>query len=224
MRGSIVVRWTLAAVIATLASAGAGCTHAPEFRRVDGPTRLVASPGRVEARVTLVRDADCLAEGMDEPLVAAGASLVASGADYVMRVRCESQGQPSWLSLPIAWPGFIVFAPAWHGLVWRYELVLSASIREPGGRELPAVQVRQAYDVRHTSDMYGLLIGSGWFILYSAPALGAGLAASMTEPDLGALGAAFPEAERRALGRELGVAAAAPNHADPNPKARRGAR
>lgn len=73
-RASLLVATTLIGVVS-------GCTHAAEFRRSD-PPRAALSAGPIAGRIAIVRARGFDPTGVEEALLAAGATIVGRGADY----------------------------------------------------------------------------------------------------------------------------------------------
>ncbi len=64
----------------------------------------------------------------------------------------------------IQWPGFLVFTPLWHGLVYTLRLHTDVSMSEPGGPSTPLLDVIDDYEIRYTSTGRGIATGFpiGW--------------------------------------------------------------
>lgn len=66
----------------------------------------------------------------------------------------------------IQWPGFIIFMPAWHGLVYTLLIHTTVTIKShPGGDVIDIVSSEENYRVKYTSPGRGILTGFpiGWF-------------------------------------------------------------
>ncbi|HZU95407.1 MAG TPA: hypothetical protein VFF73_01785 [Planctomycetota bacterium] len=177
-----------------------GCTHAPDFERSTPPS--VIGPGplleplafvRVEATPeTDARFAEALGRAMR---ISLGVAPVASGVepDYVARVAVETRASASGANFLICWPGFIAFAPAWHGLDWRYSVETHLLIESAAGEVVAARELRGHWLAHYTPALYGATAELGWVLypLDTMPALVAGLATSYVTPDKPVLDDAF---------------------------------
>lgn len=168
----------------------AGCTHSAEFvhekpdREPIAPvlTRSVSlamlampeTDGRLERRVV---DALRLA-----PPVTVASQRVARtelDADYTVALHVKRRAGSRGTNFLICWPGFIVFAPAWHGLEWPYRVTTLAVVTRRDGSELAQIWRSDSYTAYYTSSIYGVFAGAGWFPpFYSVPAFITGIVAA----------------------------------------------
>jgi hypothetical protein len=199
-------RWILG--LAVLAS---GCTHAPDFERSAPPS--VIGPGplleplafvRVEAAETDPRFAEALRRAMR---ISLGVAPVASGTetDYVARVAVMTRASASGANFLICWPGFIAFAPAWHGLDWHYTVETRLLVESATGELVLARELRGHWLAHYTPALYGATAELGWVLypLDAMPALVAGLATSHVAPDEAVLDDAFVAREGLAWADEV---------------------
>ncbi len=188
---------TLAALVLT------GCTHAPRFERENSPAAIGPGPEiRPPASVALVVSRSMsprFRRELEHALALEGSlAVVSTGSDpdYVLRIDVERRARPSARNFFICWPGFIVFAPAWHGLRWPYSLDTRIAIDRHDGGLVADYGLEGRWTAHYTPRRYGLAAGLGWcFVVYTVPALQAGIASSVQRPDTQELDAAFVREE-----------------------------
>ena len=116
------------------------------------------------------------------PSVVVSADRVARSApeaDYRVELHVRRRVTSRGINFLIAWPGFIIFAPAWHGLEWPYRVKTLAVIKRRDGSEVAQVWRSDRYTAYSTSNIYGVSIGMGWFPpFYSIPSFIAGIVAA----------------------------------------------
>jgi hypothetical protein len=218
------VRRSLLGVVAVSLAAAAGCAHAPEFRPWDEERAKKAAAAdagplaSTDAQILIFKDRGFPHQGIEDVLLASGARIatVSDEAEYTVSLESRAKGAPSPWNFLISWPGFMIFAPAWHGMIYKYDVDAVATIRDASGRTLPPVKVQREYDARYTEVWQGVLIESGWFIWYSIPAFAGGIVTATVPPELAELNAHLPDKERRAIGASLGRAVARALAADAN--------
>jgi hypothetical protein len=176
-------------LLGVLLLAGAGCTHAAEFVHespeaveVVGP----ALPRPLSLTLATVRGTDTrLARKVANALRAIPGvqSVVAAGSgqpsDYEVELLIDSRPMSRGTNFPIAWPGFIIFTPAWHGFEWPYRVNTRVVVKRADGTILVPIQRSDLYTAYYTSDAYGIATGAGWIpFFYSIPAFVTGIVAS----------------------------------------------
>ncbi len=214
MNGPRVVSTVL--FVAVVVVVAAGCSHEGEFIRYEPYPEAreipaLAAPVLLEldiAPTDQVEKARVIEEALklcDYPTI----RVLSAGQpgwrphDYAIRVSVSRGGGPKIESFFIAWPGFIVFAPAWHGLMWDYEVLTKVAITDAEGRVVRELAIADPYEVRHTHIGYGIGCGFGWFLLYTTPALVTGIVAATASPELDYLDRRFTELEGRRYGDRI---------------------
>lgn len=164
-----------------------GCTHATEFvhERPDdrGVAPVLTHSLRIAVASSLETDERLERRFQDElrrvPTIALYDPRVAPVSDYTVELHVRSRAMSRGTNFLICWPGFIVFAPAWHGLEWPYRVNTVVRITRPDGSELTPVERSDFYMAYSTSNAYGTGAGLGWIpFLYSVPAFVTGIVAS----------------------------------------------
>lgn len=94
-------------------------------------------------------------------------------ADMILSIEPSVRYRSSIWNLPIMFPGFLAFTPAWNGYIYgvdietRYKVTDRAGV-EIGGENLPVV-----YDIRHADLPRTALANFGWFpLLQPLPLVG----------------------------------------------------
>jgi hypothetical protein len=113
-----------------------------------------------------------------------------ASADYVVSVVAVPRARASGTNFFIAWPGFIIFAPAWHGLDWPYTVRTHVVLDRSDGTRAGEWWLKDEWTAHWTSNAYGVGAGFGW-IFYSAPAFVTGIVAATKSPDSVELGDEF---------------------------------
>jgi len=72
--------------------------------------------------------------------------------DYVVKVAVSSEYRGSGWNFLINWPGFLVWAPAWHGYNYGAKYHFDVDLSRSGGEEsLPRLSVPIDLDIRHAA-------------------------------------------------------------------------
>ena len=134
----------------------------PELAR---PTRSVAigrldgSQGEIEQQILFEIDSEIRSTGQ----MGRGADPVT--VDLVM----ETDFSGDWVNYFIAFPGFIIFAPAWNGFRYTMTYEFTATYHIPGGK-LQMVEFSCGYKLNHCSFERGVVtIGIGWIVSVLSP-------------------------------------------------------
>lgn len=96
------------------------------------------------------------------------------GADIVLKIEINPEYKVDrGKNFFIQWPGFLIFTPHWHGLVYTLILHGKASIESHSGDLLNTVVTDEDYQVRYTSTGRAILTGFpvGWFLFGAASLL-----------------------------------------------------
>jgi hypothetical protein len=169
----------------------AGCTHAPELIDegthrpglapvLDRPVRL-ALESRVEVDPRFDRRvAYALRSNPDVSLAAPWSPAF----DYKVSLSIQRRAMSRGTNFLLCWPGFLIFAPAWHGLEWPYRVTTTAIITRADGTLLTAFRTSDLYTFRYTSNGYGIGAGLGWIpFLWTIPPFVTGITASFAPED-----------------------------------------
>jgi hypothetical protein len=187
----------------------AGCTHAPSFVREGSPSIIGDGPAlEPVARVALITSAR---PGFEQALERAArlngtVAIVAPDAapEYVVRVNVERRARASAANFLLCWPGFLVFAPAWHGLDWAYRVDAVITIDQPTGDRVETCELESSWTARYTARHQGIEAGLAWYPpLYTLPAIEAGIESSIRGPDADVLDGAFFEREGELWAQEV---------------------
>lgn len=83
--------------------------------------------------------------------------------DYTIRLSTTSEYKGSGANFLINWPGFLVWAPAWHGYKYSVTYGFDADITDAhSGATLPRISAPVALDIRH-ADMGRTWTELSWF-------------------------------------------------------------
>jgi hypothetical protein len=94
-------------------------------------------------------------------------------ADFLLTLEPSVRYRSSLLNLPIMFPGFLAFTPAWHGYVYRAEIETRYDIRDRHGKQIGGENLPVAYDIRHADMPRTALANFGWFpLLQPLPLVG----------------------------------------------------
>jgi hypothetical protein len=167
-------RWFVSHRIIPLAAAllaTSGCSHTLEVKNLD-----LYKPAFVSNRNTGEKIGLSSVTSMpeEERLVTAVANTLkrdgflvtypfypsdqSSGAmDYLIKLSASSQYKGSGWNFLINWPGFILWAPAWHGYIYRAVYTFDVDITNSRtGVQLPRLSIPVDLDIRHAD------IGRTW--------------------------------------------------------------
>ena len=186
-----------------LVSLVAGCTHAAHFEREGsraaiGPGPEIRPPAAIALLVSTSLDIRFRRE-LEHSAEIDGSLVVVktpAEADYVLRMDLAREATASPFNFLICWPGFLVFAPAWHGLDWPYSLRSRIAIERYDGGRVDDYGLEARWTAHHTPPRYGMPAGFAWCLLvYTVPALQAGIASSVQQPDTHELDRTFAKQE-----------------------------
>ncbi|MBI3723661.1 hypothetical protein HY251_06865 [bacterium] len=180
-----------------------GCSHAPTFEREGEPAILGTGPdlwpaARVRLAPSRWSDPRFAAKLEHALRLNDNVALVGSDAipEYVVRVDVTRQASARALNFLLCWPGFVVFAPAWHGLEWPYTIASHVELELPDGTSVAEYRIESRWSARYTSRWHGFAAGLAWYLpYYTVPALEVGIVAATCEPDSRVLDDAFLERE-----------------------------
>jgi len=198
----------------------AGCMHDPTFedRTAQGSIDITPSPTTLPARIALDVSPDTdprLVNRVMEALradsrvaaVTTRSPGQAGDVDYWVRLEVDRSLHPSIANLVICWPGFLVFAPAWHGLDYRYTVDTHAAVEDATGRHVGDVHYKEGWTVRYTSVGMGVATDlGGWILLPGAPAILAGGVTSLDERNIPILDDYFSACESQVWAARMGSA------------------
>jgi hypothetical protein len=153
-----------------------GCTHTMSIRNADEYVQTSSS----ERPLTLVVETDVTALDAETLVAAVKDGLAASPSvhrvwsakevpleshpDFVVRVRPTTSYEGSGWNYPITFPGFLVFAHAWNGYVYKANVTTELELRTPGVEEpLSSQTIDTRWNLRHCDFERGALNSSGWY-------------------------------------------------------------
>ncbi len=205
-----------------------GCTHATEFVH-EKPRHEPVAPVLTRSVWLAIAAAPETDERLENRVVSAlrlartvtvsseRVAVSAVDADYTVELHVRRRASSRGINFLIAWPGFIIFAPAWHGLEWPYRVNTLAIITRRGGGEVARVARSDRYTAYSTSSVYGVGTGLGWFPpLYSVPAFVTGIVAAFV-PEESDLHRHFLFLEADEWGRRVATEILAALARDPDP-------
>lgn len=105
--------------------------------------------------------------------------------DIVANIDLRSQYDGSGINFLIDWPGFLIWTPAWNGYV--YSIKHNFSIRLEDGKSdttLDTFNIPVDLNIRHAAMNRTWLAESGWWLLWSAPALIGGIMHTEYDPNV----------------------------------------
>lgn len=148
-------------VIMCLVGLSLGCSHQAEIRNLSQydsnvPVKL-ARPVKIGVTST-AEQPECrrLLRGIGKGLSERGATVshyAPFGAiDYTADINIQSHHGGSIANFFITFPGFLVWAPAWHGFVYHTDYDVAVELRQggPDGQVLDSLQVPIELDIRHS--------------------------------------------------------------------------
>lgn len=184
-------------VLAGILTLASGCAHPLVVKnmdayRVSGTTAqttkksigVVPTSGSYYDQVILNGVADSLRRYSIEvvmPYAKGGERKV----DVVANVDLHSQYYGSGINFLIDWPGFLIWMPAWHGYV--YSIKHNFSVRLEDGKSdatLDTFNIPVDLNIRHAAMNRTWLAESGWWLLYSVPALIGGIVHTEYDPNV----------------------------------------
>jgi hypothetical protein len=183
----VLVRSSLALAALLLA----GCTHAAEFAHEAPRDDAIAPlPSRSDVRIAVANAPGTdtrLERRVESALYFQGAGLVLPEGtgipvEYRVELHVRHRAMTEGTNLFICWPGFLAFAPAWHGLEWPYRVNTRVDLDRADGTHVTTIERSDLYEVLYTSEAYGSGAGFGW-VLASVPALVTGGVAALAAPE-----------------------------------------
>jgi len=94
-------------------------------------------------------------------------------ADIVLTIEPSARYRSSIWNLPIMFPGFVTFAPAWNGYVYSVDIQTKYKVTDRDGKEIGEQSLPVAYDIRHADLPRTALANFGWFpLLQPLPLVG----------------------------------------------------
>ena len=143
---------------------GGGCTHELTIENNQMYSTFGAPNLDKPLRIGIVTDADQpeqkrLLDGVANALgnYSARVSMPYSitsekEVDAIVNITVETEHKGSGWNFLINWPGFLVFAPAWHGYIYEVNHTINCSLRRPGDKDpFDQFRIPIALDVRHAS-------------------------------------------------------------------------
>jgi hypothetical protein len=72
--------------------------------------------------------------------------------DAIVNIDVQTEHNGSGWNFLINWPGFLIFAPAWHGYIYEVKYTINVAIKKAGSKDLiDQFKLPLALDVRHAS-------------------------------------------------------------------------
>ena len=107
----------------------------------------------------------------------------ANSMDFLVKLTTSSEYKGSGWNFLINWPGFLVWAPAWHGYNYRVIYTFDADITtSKTGTQLPRITIPVDLDIRH-ADMGRTWTEISW-LEWSVIAFAGGLAFTRYDRDI----------------------------------------
>ncbi len=95
--------------------------------------------------------------------------------DFILRISPLVKYESSFWNLPISWPGFMLFTPAWHGYVYVARITTEVVVYDRSGNRIKEIPLETNYGIRHAElDRTFWSEGLGW-ISFSATVLLSGI-------------------------------------------------
>jgi S1-C subfamily serine protease len=156
----------------------AGCTHPIEVRNLERyaePVRL--DRGQQPLRVAVLPFAgppealfyfNAVLERLNRsPAVAELRTDYAPGKlaffpDVVVSFKHEIDYSSSFWNLPINWPGFLVFAPAWNGYIYHGDITTHVAVYDGRGSLVSDETIPVRYEIRHADMDRTIWTGLAW--------------------------------------------------------------
>lgn len=82
--------------------------------------------------------------------------------DVILSITPTVTYRSSGWNFLINWPGFLIFTPAWHGYVYRADVMTSMRIYDRDGTPIDEFQVPMTYNIRHADMNRTIWTGLTW--------------------------------------------------------------
>lgn len=159
-------RWLSAYVAALVATTvlTSGCSHTlevknmrlykPEFVNLQGKSIRVgfsaATSTPEEERLVMAVVNALKREGLQMTYPFYPNESNQTSVDYIVKLTCSSEYKGSGWNFLINWPGFLIWAPAWHGYKYRTFYEFDADITNTATNQaLPRISSPVDLDIRH---------------------------------------------------------------------------
>ena len=164
----------LLCLVATTTGTG-GCVHNMQVRNLD-EFRLTAHSTKrhtVHLNVPTAGPAQPYGEMINaglaehasvEHVVLGGEPKYEARPDANVRADVTVEYEGSGANFPITFPGFLLFAHAWNGYVYKANIVTDLSVTLAGSAEVHRRTLKTRYDMRHCDFGRGFWSSSGWFL------------------------------------------------------------
>lgn len=166
----------LSAALATaLLFATSGCVHTMQVRNLD-EFRLGAHSGsRHSLRLTapdsgpsqpygeMIRDALAKHASVAD-VMRNGDPQYDRKPDVDVRADIVVKYSGSGANFPITFPGFLVFAHAWNGFIYKADIQTNLSVTSTADGQVRTRALKTKYDMRHCDFGRGFWASSGWFL------------------------------------------------------------
>ena len=176
------------AIVLVGVALGSGCAHPLVIKNIDAyrvsastaqttkkSIGFIPAAGRYYDEVILNGVADSLRRHSGE-VVTPYTNGSEHRVDVIANVDLHSQYDGSGVNFLIDWPGFLIYTPAWNGYV--YHIKHNFSVRLEDGKSdttIDTFDIPVNLNVRHAAMNRTWLAESGWWLLWSAPALIGGI-------------------------------------------------
>jgi len=105
--------------------------------------------------------------------------------DIVANIELHSQYDGAGINFLIDWPGFLIWTPAWNGYVYRIRHNFGVRLENSkSDTTFDTFNIPVDLDVRHAAMNRTWLAESGWWLLYSVPALIGGIVHTNYDPNV----------------------------------------
>lgn len=164
----------LAALTAACFTSG-GCVHNMQVRNLDEfqltahtakrhTLRLTAATaGPTQPYAVMIRDGLVKHPSIAQVALASEPTYDSKpDADVQADVTVKYEG--SGANLPITFPGFLLFAHAWNGFVYKADIVTNLTVTLAATGETRTRTLKTRYDMRHCDFGRGFWASSGWFL------------------------------------------------------------
>lgn len=185
------------AMVMAVVALASGCAHPLVIKNIDtyrvsGSTAqatkksigLIPAAGGHHDEVILNGVADSLRRYSGE-VVMPYAKGSEHKVDVVANVDLHSQYDGSGINFLIDWPGFLIWTPAWNGYVYRIQHNFSVRLVDgTSDATLDTFNIPVDLDVRHAAMNRTWLAESGWWLLWTVPALIGGIVHTEYDPNV----------------------------------------
>ena len=192
------INWVRCVVLlAGVLALTSGCAHPLVVKNIDSYRAFGTTPQATEKSIGFVTTASMYSDqvilnGVADSLRRYSRSVVTpyvkggkSDVDVVANVDLRSSFDGSGINFLIDWPGFLIWTPAWNGYV--YKIKHNFSVRLEDGKSdatLDSFNIPVDLDVRHAAMNRTWLAESGWWLLWSVPALIGGIMHTEYDPNV----------------------------------------